>query len=374
MEYGMNSTSFGSTYKGKRVLVTGHTGFKGSWLTAWLLELGAEVAGYSDGVPTQPSHFESAGLEGRVTHVVEDMRDRAAISRLIAEWRPEVVFHLAAQALVRPSYEDPATTFETNTLGTLNVLEAVRVASSVRALVLITSDKAYRNVEWVWGYRESDMLGGDDPYSGSKGAAELVAHSYMRSYFEDPTRLAVATARAGNVIGGGDWAADRLVPDCVRAWSSGDPVVVRAPSATRPWQHVLEPLSGYLWLGARLLERDRRVCGESFNFGPDASVSESVGELIQRLARGWPGARSELDPSGMAGRPEARLLRLSCDKALLDLAWRATLSFGETVDMTTEWYRGFYEGEGDIWALTARQIAHYEELAGERGQAWRQPG
>jgi CDP-glucose 4,6-dehydratase len=290
----------------------------------------------------------------------------------VREWRPDVVLHLAAQALVRRSFENPALTFETNTLGTLNVCEAVRQAGDVAALVLVTSDKAYRNVEWVWGYRENDTLGGEDPYSGSKGAAELVAYSYMRSYFERGG-TAVATARAGNVIGGGDWADDRIVPDCMRAWSRGETVTLRHPTATRPWQHVLEPLSGYLWLAARLLQNDTRARGESFNFGPDANVCAPVSELIERLAERWPGSEWAVDPAGLAGRPEARLLKLSCDKALLDLGWRATLAFDETVAYTADWYRAFYAGGADVWALTSGQIDRYTALAAERRLPWAVP-
>lgn len=362
-------TAFGGQLSGKRVLLTGHTGFKGSWLAAWLTELGAHVTGFSDGIPSEPAHFQIAGMADRVVHRLGDVRDRDVVARVIGEVQPDVVFHLAAQALVRRSFEDPARTFETNTLGTLNVLEAVRQAGGVQALVLVTSDKAYRNVEWVWGYRENDALGGEDPYSGSKGAAELVAYSYMKSYFETG-ETKVATARAGNVIGGGDWAEDRIVPDCVRAWSARQTVTLRHPHATRPWQHVLEPLSGYLWLAARLLANDPRARGESFNFGPDANVSAPVVTLIERLGDRWAEARWVVDPAGLAGRPEARLLKLSCDKALLDLQWHATLGFDETVAFTADWYRTFYAGDADVWRLTTRQIGHYTALAAERGLAW----
>ena len=274
---------FGHIYEGRRVFVTGHTGFKGSWLTAWLLQMGAEVAGFSDAVPTAPSHFDVIGLGGRIRDYRGDVRDRKALVEAMREFKPEIVFHLAAQALVRASYDNPADTIEVNAMGTLNVLEAVRVTPSVEAVVSITSDKAYRNDEWVWGYRETDHLGGYDPYSASKGCAEIIAHSYFKSFFGDPVNAPYcATTRAGNVIGGGDWAADRIVPDCARAWSEGREVEIRSPHATRPWQHVLEPLSGYLWLGAKLFAAHRdavkagkgdgchegfRLDGEAFNFG-----------------------------------------------------------------------------------------------------------
>ena len=273
---------FGHVYTGRRVFVTGHTGFKGSWLTAWLLRLGAEVAGFSDGVPTTPSHYDVLGLADSILDRRGDVRDRAGLGKAMRDFRPEIVFHLAAQPLVRAAYADPAATIETNALGTLNLLEAVRATPSVQAVVCITSDKAYRNDEQVWGYRENDHLGGADPYSASKGCAEIIAHSYFASFFGTGPRC--ATTRAGNVIGGGDWAADRIVPDCARAWFAGEAAEIRSPAATRPWQHVLEPLSGYLLLGARLFaspaedgEAGRRgffagfpLAGEAFNFGPSA--------------------------------------------------------------------------------------------------------
>lgn len=343
---------FLNQYRGRRVLITGHTGFKGFWLCTWLLELGAEVAGYASGVPTEPSGFAALGLENRIAHVRGDVRDREGTAAAIQRFRPEIIFHMAAQALVRPSYADPALTFESNAMGTLNVLEAVRRAPDVRALVLITSDKCYRNDEWVFGYRESDHLGGKDPYSASKACAELIAQAYFSSFFRAGTRM--ATVRAGNVIGGGDWATDRIVPDCARAWMSGLPALIRSPSATRPWQHVLEPLSGYLWLGANLLRGGSRaglpLHGESFNFGPPADVNATVGELAEALARHWPGFSLAPDRMGEEGKEEgkkeATMLKLCCDKALAHLGWKAALSFAETVRFTAEWYRRFHERAG----------------------------
>ena len=309
---------FGHIYEGRRVFVTGHTGFKGSWLTAWLLQMGAEVAGFSDAVPTAPSHFDVIGLGGRIRDYRGDVRDRKALIEAMREFKPEIVFHLAAQALVRASYENPADTIEVNAMGTLNVLEAVRVTPSVEAVVSITSDKAYRNDEWVWGYRETDHLGGYDPYSASKGCAEIIAHSYFKSFFGDPVNTPYcATTRAGNVIGGGDWAADRIVPDCARAWSEGREVEIRSPHATRPWQHVLEPLSGYLWLGAKLFAAHRdavksgkgdgchegfRLDGEAFNFGPSSDASHTVADVVRALERSGP-VRQQ-DGFGGAGRDE----------------------------------------------------------------------
>ncbi len=326
---------FADCYKGKRVFLTGHTGFKGSWLSAWLTSLGATVCGFADTVPTKPAHFEAMGLGGHVRDLRGDIRDRDAVVRAMREFHPDVVFHLAAQALVRKSYDVPAATFEANVMGTLNVLEAMRACPSVQAGVFITSDKCYRNDEWVWGYRETDHLGGSDPYSASKGCAEIVAHSYFDSFFKNGP--ACATTRAGNVIGGGDWALDRIVPDCARAWSSGQAVQIRSPWATRPWQLVLEPLSGYLWLGAYLLGAQSGpfpVRGEAYNFGPAADVNNTVAEVVEALAAYWPGFRSEMDTSGHAGMKECTLLKLSCDKALAHLNWKATLTFDETISYT----------------------------------------
>lgn len=368
----MVRTVFANVYAGKRVLVTGHTGFKGSWLTAWLLKLGAEVAGYSIGLPSKPCHFSVLGLERRIRDFRGDIRDREGLGRVLDEFKPEVVFHLAAQALVRRAYKEPASTFEINTLGTLNLLECLRQRPGVRVGVLITSDKCYRNVEWVWGYREEDRLGGEDPYSGSKGCAELVFYSYFHSFFRGkPDVPGLATARAGNVIGGGDWAEDRIVPDCVRSWSRGETVMIRSPRATRPWQHVLEPLSGYLWLGSELWRMNPQATGSSYNFGPDASVNQSVETLISALSRYWPGAGWLSNVQAAVGQPEATLLKLCCDKALTELNWKATLTFEETVRLTSQWYRQYYgDPHQDIASCTEGQINEYCDLARQRDIAW----
>jgi CDP-glucose 4,6-dehydratase len=360
---------FAEAYRGRRVLVTGHTGFKGSWLVMWLQHLGAEVSGFSDRVPTSPAMFDLLGLDGRISHHLGDIRDRARLGDVMDEARPAVVFHLAAQALVLDSHTDPVTTFETNAMGMVNLLECVRERPWIDVVVLVTSDKAYRNNEWEWGYRETDVLAGLDPYSGSKSCAEIVAHSYHHSFLgESATRT--ATARAGNVIGGGDWATDRIVPDCIRAWSSGNTVTVRRPLATRPWQHVLEPLSGYLWLGASLLDEGAGLDGEAFNFGPDSQQDLSVQGLIDAMASRWPGAgwQEGEDPDG-AGR-EATLLRLSCDKALRVLGWRAVLQLPTTVEMTVDWYRRWRDGDPDLHGYTTMQIEQYTEVARSAGLSW----
>jgi CDP-glucose 4,6-dehydratase len=364
----MNSL-FEDYYRGRRVLVTGHTGFKGSWLALWLQHLGADVAGYSLDVPTRPSNFEILGLATQLKHQLGDIRDAAGLARVLDDFRPQTVFHLAAQSLVRRSYADPATTFATNTMGMVNVLDCVRARPWIDAAVLITSDKAYRNDEWCWGYRETDTLAGQDPYSCSKSCADLIAQSYHHSFFrEAPTRLAIT--RAGNVIGGGDWAEDRIVPDCIRAWSRGDVVTVRSPGATRPWQHVLEPLSGYLWLGARLSSGQSGLNGESFNFGPDANVDQTVAQLIEAMAARWPGVRWHAPSVAATNRHESTLLKLSCDKALFHLRWRAVLRMAETVEFTVDWYRHWHENREPMREFALRQIDRYCSLANERAAAW----
>jgi CDP-glucose 4,6-dehydratase len=366
-------TYFADIYRGKRVLVTGHTGFKGSWLTLWLLNLGAKVAGFSIDVPSSPSNFELLGLQNRMHHYVGDVRDRTRLAEVIDEFRPEMVFHLAAQALVRRSYADPVSTFETNVMGMVNLLETIRTRPWIEVAVLITSDKAYRNDEWCWGYRETDALGGHDPYSGSKSCADIVAQSYFHSFLQHTsTRLAIT--RAGNVIGGGDWADDRIVPDCIRAWSKGESVDIRSPQATRPWQHVLEPVGGYLWLGARLWQKSADLNGQAFNFGPDAHVNQTVAELLNDMAMRWPDVKWQVPKGceqGGAGH-EATLLKLSCDKVLFHLSWHAVLQYPETVAFTVDWYRNWHAGQKDIYHFTVDQIEHYCQLARARNAVWAQ--
>jgi CDP-glucose 4,6-dehydratase len=347
-------------YRGRRVLVTGHTGFKGGWLAAWLADLGAEVAGYALPPPTEPNLFTAAGIGDRVRHAEGDVRD---LDRFAAVWRaadPEVVFHLAAQPLVRESYRDPVGTLSTNVLGTAHALEIAR-RQPPRAMVVVTSDKCYENREWPWPYRESDALGGHDIYSASKAAAELITDSFRRSFFQNPF-VPVATARAGNVIGGGDWAANRIVPDAVRALAAGEPVRVRNPRAVRPWQHVLEPLSGYLLLGARLLavsEPGAPDLCSAWNFGPDPSSSGSVADLVETLIAAWGAGFWEAD-GGPSGGHEAGLLRLAIDKAAAGLGWAPRWGFPEAIRHTADWYRAFYGGE-DMASWCRRQIHSYLE-------------
>ena len=343
-------------YRGRKVFITGHTGFKGSWLAFLLHEAGAEVMGYALAPLGTSSHFDQLGLSGKIHHQVGDIRNAAALAQALDEFQPEFVFHLAAQALVRPSYADPAATFATNVMGSTHLLDAVRLCDSVRSLVFITSDKCYENVEWIWGYRENDPLGGADPYSASKAAAELVFSSYARSYFKQRPQLGAASVRAGNVIGGGDWAVDRIVPDCIRAISSGQPIVLRNPTATRPWQHVLEPLSGYLLLGARLFEAPARWSG-AWNFGPSThevrTVKDVAEHMVARIGAG--SVRVEAQPGQLH---EAHLLQLNCDKASQMLRWTPRWSVDEALDATADWYARAMVGE-DIVGITRRQLRAY---------------
>lgn len=334
------------TYHGKKVLITGHTGFKGSWLTLWLGNLGAEVIGYSLPPETTPSHFDLIPPNG--VSIMGDIRDRKKLQKVIADHRPEVVFHLAAQPLVRRSYLEPAETFETNVMGTVNILDACRQNESVKAVLVITSDKCYENREWVWGYRENDPMGGYDPYSASKGAAELVTAAYRRSFFNNENygkthETLVATCRAGNVIGGGDWSEDRLIPDIVRAIQKGETLQIRSPEATRPWQHVLDALSGYLLLGQKLLEGNTTYA-DAWNFGPSDTDTLRVRELCARFEALWPTARFEWaeEPSTLH---EASTLKLDCSKAHTLLQWHGKWSADQTIEKTVEWYRHYIENK-----------------------------
>jgi CDP-glucose 4,6-dehydratase len=359
-------------YAGKRVLVTGHTGFKGSWLTTWLVELGAEVCGYANGVPTDPSLFEAADLGKRIRHELGDIRDRERLSAVLQHFKPEFVFHLAAQAIVSTSYAEPFETIDVNVMGTAAVMDVLRKVDWPCSAVIITSDKAYENVEWPWGYRETDRLGGKDIYSGSKGAAELIFYSYFQSFFKDkesPVRL--GTARAGNVIGGGDWAVDRIVADCIRAWQQHGTVEIRSPKATRPWQHVLEPLSGYMLLGARLRD-DASLHGESFNFGPRSEQNATVEQLLRSLSEIWGFGNPEESYRRTGNVPfyEASLLKLNIDKALLRLSWVPNLSYDECVQLTGTWYRNVVKENGSAFDVTREQILSYEQMANQRGRIW----
>lgn len=363
---------FGGCYLGKKVIVTGNTGFKGSWLTMWLLEMGAEVIGISKDIPTQPrSIFEEVQLESRIRYVEQDIRDSAALRQLFEEIKPDFVFHLAAQAIVINSYVDPVDTMSTNVMGTVHVLEALRHLSNPCIAVMITSDKCYDNVEWLWGYRETDAVGGKDPYSASKGAAELMIKTYYHSFFSKAdSNIRIAVVRAGNVIGGGDWAEKRIVPDCIVAWKKGESVDIRSPRATRPWQHVLEPLSGYLLVGHQLFQNPK-ISGEAFNFGPNADQDKTVVELIDALAQHWDGSTAnKYKVFENSNFHEAGLLKLNCDKALAILKWKPVMSFEETTRFTAHWYKEEHLNGGDMYEYTANQLKEYTSLAMGRQMIW----
>lgn len=356
-----------STYAGKRVLLTGHTGFKGAWLTLWLERLGAKVTGFAL-EPEAQSVFNAAGVASSCEHRVADVRVFSQVRDAVAACKPDIVFHLAAQALVRKSYEEPLVTIETNINGTAHVLEAIRATKQRCAVVVVSSDKCYENREWVYGYREDDAMGGFDPYSMSKGATELVTSSWRRSFFPTARHgehgVGIASARAGNVIGGGDWAIDRIVPDCIRSLSKGQPIGVRSPHSVRPWQHVLEPLSGYLLLGVKLLTgaRPQDFC-EGWNFGPAPASAQPVSALANALVKAW-GAGEWIDLSDPKAHHEASLLRLSIDKAQAKLGWQPRWDFDETIARTVAWYRAQADGgsAAQLKALTLEQIAAYESI------------
>ena len=392
---------FGGLYAGKRVLVTGHTGFKGAWLCEWLLGLGSKVTGYSLSPPTQPALFEQLGLAGRLRHIVGDIQDLPGLSRAVQAAQPDYVFHLAAQTIVRDSYANPVETFDVNLMGTVHVLEALRSVRHPCAAVFVTTDKCYENREWAYGYREEDPLGGHDPYSASKAVAELAIGSYRRSFFgSHPVRI--ASARAGNVIGGGDWAMDRIVPDCMRALEKRRPIPVRNPKATRPWQHVLEPLSGYLWLGACLAgaqgtegggqktedgrqktevrsqksaeqlpamnPRSSAALDSAFNFGPGRESNRTVAELVTEVLKHWPGRwQDRSDPKAVH---EANLLQLATDKANALLQWAPVWTFPKAIEQTVEWYREAASQPQSISALITRQIQLYCAAATEAELCW----
>lgn len=362
---------FNSIYNNKTVLVTGHTGFKGSWLCHWLCKLGANVVGFSNQLPSEPSLFDRAGIATDIVDIRADICDLDALEDCVASYKPDFVFHLAAQALVSASYHDPIEAFTTNVLGTASVLQSLRNVDWPCTAVMITSDKCYDNVEWAWGYRETDSLGGKDIYSGSKGAAELAIKSFFHSYFDtEDASVKLGVARAGNVIGGGDWAKDRIVVDAVKAWSENQSVIIRSPNATRPWQHVLEPLSGYLSLGQNLASNSIKP-GEAYNFGPDAAEIRTVSNLLEELFSYWSDTNDHkaVEIQGNAMH-EANLLKLNCDKALFDLKWTATLSFTETCEITSNWYKAFYIDDADPRGLCDANLDFYLNRAMQTNKHW----
>jgi CDP-glucose 4,6-dehydratase len=363
---------FNNLYKNKKVLITGNTGFKGSWLTSWLLKLDSNVYGISKDIPTKPSMFNELGLKDKIIHFQKDINDLNEIKKIIKEVKPDFVFHLAAQSLVSVSYSDPIDTIATNVIGTANILESLHRSNHKCIGIMITSDKCYDNVEWPWGYKETDSLGGKDIYSGSKGAAELIIKSYYNSFFKNNiSNIKIATARAGNVIGGGDWAQDRIVPDCMRAWSENEIVEIRSPNATRPWQHVLEPLSGYLALGEQLYNKSI-LNGESFNFGPSSDHSQTVEILLQDLSKSWniKSTSSAYEITDNIKFHEAGLLKLNCDKALFHLKWLPTLNYEELIEFTGLWYYKYYNKGSKMFDFTTDQIQFYENQAFKKRLQW----
>jgi CDP-glucose 4,6-dehydratase len=333
--------------------------------------MGAKVVGLSNGIPTKPSNYEASNINSFVEEFNVDVRDANAVQSVVKKSNPDFVFHLAAQSLVRPSYKSPLETFMVNAIGTANLLNALTFIDKPVVAIMITSDKAYDNVECKWGYRETDRLGGKDPYSASKGMAELAIYSYTNSFFKkDDSNIRIGITRAGNVIGGGDWAEDRIGPDCVKSWKNNETINIRSPLSTRPWQHVLEPLSGYLSLGASL-NNSSKLHGEAYNFGPNSSQNYSVSDLINEMIFYWSGAKWNDISGNDDDLHEAGLLKLNCDKALHDLNWMPTLNFSETVKKTVEWYQYFYENPKEsMIKITSNQIMEYSQLANKRGLFW----
>lgn len=347
-------------FQNSNVLITGHTGFKGSWLSLILLELKAKVTGISKGIPTIPSNFVASKLESQIKHLVQDITDTARLTKVIQETQPDFIFHLAAQPLVRHSINEPVETWNANALGTISLLESVKTLKKDCIIICITSDKVYKNQEWAWGYRETDVLGGYDPYSASKAAAELAISSYAHTFFYD-NNIKIGIGRAGNVIGGGDWSVDRIVPDCIKSWIQNKNVDIRNPHSTRPWQHVLEPLFGYLTLALKL-KKDRKFHGEAFNFGPIDRNNHTVSELVIEMSKYWKNLYWKDVSVDQVKKNESKLLKLNCDKAKLDLGWESIWDFETTVKHTSKWYRSFYELENSL-DLSVEQINLYIEQA-----------
>lgn len=364
---------FNNIYKNKTALITGHSGFKGSWLALWLTELGANVIGYSHKIPTDPNHISLLNID--IENLKADIRNREKLENAIKKYKPDIIFHLAAQPLVRYSYLNPVETFETNLIGTINIFESSRKSDTVKAIINVTSDKCYENKEWVWGYREIDPLGGYDPYSASKGCSEILTNSYRNSYFnindyQKKHSILLASARAGNVIGGGDWAEDRLIPDIVRAISRNEELIIRYPQAVRPWQHVLEPLSGYLLLGQKLLEGKSQFA-EAWNFGPDELVNISVEKLIQYFQSTWPEVKYKIQSD--ENQPhEANLLKLDCSKAGQKLKWFPAWNGKQAILKTAKWYQAYYKRNNnlDFTNISLQDLNNYINSAHEREIEW----
>lgn len=362
MVIGGKMKNFNNVYKGKKVLVTGHTGFKGSWLSIWLRELGAEVIGYSLDPYTEKDNFVLSHLSEKIVDIRGDTRDRKHLKEVFDKYKPEIVFHLAAQPLVRLSYDIPVETYETNLMGTINILEEIRNCKNTKIGIMITTDKCYENKEQIWGYRENEAFGGYDPYSSSKGACEIAIQSWRNSFFNpkdyEKHGKSIASVRAGNVIGGGDWAKDRIVPDCIRALEEGKDIEIRSPKSIRPWEHVLEPLSGYLLLGQRMMEDPIKYC-EGWNFGPNLDAIVNVWEVAEKIVKDY-GKGNLKDISNSNALHEAKLLLLDITKSRFELGWKPTLTIDESIELTTEWYKRYLNE--DVYKLCVEQINKFSEL------------
>jgi CDP-glucose 4,6-dehydratase len=363
--------NFSTFYKNKKVLITGNTGFKGTWMTVWLLKLGAKIVGISKDIPTNPSMYETLNLKNQISFYNLDIINLDELRKIILYEKPDIIFHLAAQAIVSTSYTNPIETFHSNVIGTINILEILRNYKQECQAIFITSDKCYDNVEWVWGYKETNSMGGKDIYSGSKAAAEMAIKSYFHSYFTKDSKVKIAIGRAGNVIGGGDWAKDRIIVDTMKAWNDGFPVEIRSPNSTRPWQHVLEPLSGYMYL-AFALSNNNNLNGEAFNFGPKSEQNKTVINLLDDLGKYWDfnNDSSKYIISDNIPFHEAGLLKLNCDKALFHLKWEATLNYNENVEFVSLWYYNYYKLKSNMYDYTLLQIENYEKLAKKSEKIW----
>lgn len=354
--------NFNNVYKGKKVLVTGHTGFKGSWLSIWLRELGAEVIGYSLEPYTEKDNFVLSHLSEKIVDIRGDIRDRKHLRKVFDKYQPEIVFHLAAQPLVRISYDIPVETYETNLMGTINILEEIRNCENTKIGIMITTDKCYENKEQIWGYRENEAFGGYDPYSSSKGVCEIAIQSWRNSFFNpkdyEKHGKSIASVRAGNVIGGGDWAKDRIVPDCIRALEEGKDIEIRSPRSIRPWEHVLEPLSGYLLLGQKMMENPINYC-EGWNFGPNLDAIVNVWEVAEKIVKNY-GKGNLKDISDPNALHEAKLLLLDITKSRFELGWKPTLTIDESIELTVEWYKRYINE--DVYKLCIEQINKFSEL------------
>ena len=362
MVIGGKMKNFNNVYKGKKVLVTGHTGFKGSWLSIWLRELGAEVIGYSLDPYTEKDNFVLSHLSEKIVDIRGDIRDRKHLREVFHKYQPEIVFHLAAQPLVRLSYDIPVETYETNLTGTINILEEIRNCGNTKIGIMITTDKCYENKEQIWGYRENEAFGGYDPYSSSKGACEIAIQSWRNSFFNpkdyEKHGKSIASVRAGNVIGGGDWAKDRIVPDCIRALEEGKDIEIRSPKSIRPWEHVLEPLSGYLLLGQKMMEDPIKYCG-GWNFGPNLDAIVNVWEVAEKIVKNY-GKGNLKDTSNSNALHEAKLLLLDITKSRFELGWKPTLTIDKSIELTTEWYKRYVNE--DVYKLCVEQINKFSEL------------